>query len=194
MKIEGKETTVAQNQAAIVEFISTMAKFQEANYNIPKMSNKTRKRAPFKSPEQMILAKGKVMQGQPLPAEVRKMRAKECFMNASHLVMDNHHKGWQYAEGFAMDGLLPVLHAWAVDENAKEIDPTWPTPETTAYLGIVYDWQDYSKLMMKTGMFGVLGNDFRVVWEVLKHGGIPPMENIQIEKAQRKRARQDLEL
>jgi hypothetical protein len=50
-------------------------------------------------------------------------KVRECFQNAflRTLYFDN----LTYCEGYAFSGLLPVHHAWCVDENDVVVDPTW---------------------------------------------------------------------
>lgn len=60
-----------------------------------------------------------------LPAGVEYGRAKDCYRNAfgQAFLPDSP---YTYVEGYALTpGLIPVPHAWIVNERGEVIDPTW---------------------------------------------------------------------
>lgn len=57
----------------------------------------------------------------PVFARVPKAPVKRCFRNAYELA---RRRGLRYAEGFAA-GIIPVLHAWCLDDAGHIADPTW---------------------------------------------------------------------
>lgn len=50
------------------------------------------------------------------------MRAKQCFRNAQKYAAT--HKRVRYVEGYALS-IMPVEHAWCIDQDEDVIDPTW---------------------------------------------------------------------
>lgn len=95
------------------------------------------------------------------PSNVPKMRYKECFKNAFELSMQT---GYTYVEGVACN-LLPVHHAWCVDENGNVVDPTWDNPERCHYFGIPFDWEFVLDKIEHTMTYGVMGK-FENPWEL----------------------------
>ncbi len=116
-------------------------------------------------------AKGKAYLGSPLPAGVAPGTAKECFKNATMLVLN--HPEWSYCEGYAMrKGLLPVLHAWALTPEGKVVDNTFKDPEHCAYYGVAYPGKAYLKYVQKRKFYGVLGGDYKHAQKVLEKGNL----------------------
>lgn len=127
--------------------------------------------AKFHTSIEYVKSKGKEFLGQPLPKNIQRGTPKQCFANATHLVVAK--EGWNYAEGFAMrDGLLPVLHAWAVDDKGGVVDNTFEDPEHCAYVGIVYDRKKYMKHILKKKFYGLLGGRDKDSVGILQRGGI----------------------
>jgi hypothetical protein len=114
---------------------------------------------------------GLKFEGSPLPEGIERGTPQLCFQNATQLVIQN--PGWSYAEGFAMrEGLMPVLHAWAVTEDGKVVDNTWDEPENSAYLGVVYDRGPYMKYIFKAKYYGILGGANKNAEKIIAKGGL----------------------
>lgn len=127
--------------------------------------------AKYRSPIKYVEDLGTDWHGSPLPKGVERGTPKECYRNASMLVM--YDSNLDYAEGFFMaPGLLPIYHAWAVTKDGKVIDNTVSEPERNAYRGIVYPREKYLKMIYKAKMYGVLGGDDKTAVKVLKNGGL----------------------
>ncbi len=64
----------------------------------------------------------------------------ECYRNALRFVWNN--PSYTYVEGFATTGILPVQHAWVVNENNEIIDTTWrwqpDALQTWRYFGVPF--------------------------------------------------------
>jgi hypothetical protein len=116
----------------------------------------------FISIEELVLAHGKYYTPQELPKNFPRMPAKNCYQNAQKLVEEqyrtNYHddKGYTltYVEGYAIS-VIPLLHAWVIDDKGNVIDPTW---EDTSgeYFGIAIpmDYVYHMNLMRES--YGVL--------------------------------------
>jgi hypothetical protein len=99
--------------------------------------------------EQMVLKHGLLFKHgpdvTPTEREYSATTPKECFLNATHAALE--HRDLTYVEGYAYNGLLPIHHAWLVDENGVVHDPTWASMqgregEADIYIGIPFktDW------------------------------------------------------
>ena len=117
---------------------------------------------------------GKEWEAAPLPSDIKMGTPKECYSNATHLIL--RHPELSYCEGIAYPGDLPsslgFLHAWAVDKDGKVVDPTFREPEKAKYFGVKYDNDKYLKHIQKTETYGVLGGSDKSAEKVLKKGGI----------------------
>lgn len=123
-------------------------------------------------PRKYIAAHGQEFNAQPLPADVEPGTPKECYRNASMLVMSR--SDLTYAEGFAETHKLPglaFLHAWAVDRSGNVVDPTWPEPAKAKYFGVKYDRIKYLKALYKQKLFGVLGAGGKVAEKAIATDG-----------------------
>ncbi len=128
-------------------------------------------KAKFRTPLEYVQAKGELYYGSPLPEGEEPGTPKECFANATHLVIQ--HSDWRYVEGFAMsEGLLPVLHGWCVTAEGKVVDNTFTDPERAAYFGVVYDRSAYLKHLYKAKFYGLLGGADKISVKILKKGGL----------------------
>lgn len=106
-----------------------------------------------------VAAYGQEHTPQPLPAQYERGTQKECYKNASLLVLN--HPELTYAEGFAKSdrtGDLTFMHAWAVDAHNNVVDPTWDRPENGKYFGVKYDRTAYLKYLYTAKIYGVLGS------------------------------------
>jgi hypothetical protein len=128
-------------------------------------------KAKYHTPIEYVLAEGQKFTGSPLPPDISLGTVKECFRNATLLVIEN--PGWKYAEGFAMPpNLLPVLHGWCVTPEGKVIDNTFRDPEKCAYHGVVYDRDKFIKHMYKAKFYGLLGGRNKDAVQILARGGL----------------------
>jgi hypothetical protein len=122
--------------------------------------------------QRYVAAYGQEFIAQPLPANVKPGTPRECYKNASLLVMQR--PDLTYAEGFATTpetGGLAFLHAWAVDKNNNVVDPTWQHPEHSRYFGVKYDRSAYLQYLYKAKLYGVLGSTFKNAQGAIATGG-----------------------
>jgi hypothetical protein len=88
------------------------------------------------------------------PAGMRLGRAKGCYKNATNAVLDC--PAWRYVEGYAHHRLGVILeHAWAVDEQGRVIETTWPDAGTT-YFGVAFDEAALRRAICATRCFCLL--------------------------------------
>ncbi len=69
-----------------------------------------------------------------------------------------------YCEGFA-DSIVPVLHAWCIDELGNVIDPTWR--KGNDYHGIPYTTEYVSKVVEETGYWGSMIDNYHQNYPLL---------------------------
>lgn len=80
---------------------------------------------------------------------------KECFSNSFKLAQDS---GLIYCEGLAMiPGIIPVHHAWCVDDTGNLFDPTWKSPGSE-YKGIPFDVDYVAEALYNSGIYGIMDN------------------------------------
>jgi hypothetical protein len=88
------------------------------------------------------------------PAGMRLGRAKDCYKNATNAVLDC--PAWRYVEGYAHHRLgIIAEHAWAVDEQGRVIETTWPDAGT-AYVGVAFDEAALRRAICATPCFCLL--------------------------------------
>ncbi len=119
----------------------------------------------------------------PLPKGVKQRKLGECYMNAYQLA-DSQPDKYQYVEGFATPGGVPMGHAWTVDRKTGEVvDPTWGgRPEKftahVAYRGVPMDIKDVRETVMRRKKYGVLHDP---------EGGFPKLRSFGAAVAARQR-------
>jgi hypothetical protein len=119
-----------------------------------------------------VAAYGQEFKAQPLPSDIERGKAKECYRNASMLVMT--HPELTYVEGFAKSaatGDMTFMHAWAIDKDGNVIDNTWDHPEKAQYFGVAYDRSHYLQSLYKAQVFGVLGATDEIARKAVETGG-----------------------
>jgi hypothetical protein len=116
----------------------------------------------YTSIEAFVLARGRPFIPAPLPKGVRKGTFKECFSDAYKLASRNHR--YIYCEGYATSHIgVPVLHAWCFDtQRGVVVDKTWHDNRGQEYLGVPFNIDYVSRVIVRTGYYGVLGNLYMV--------------------------------
>lgn len=119
-----------------------------------------------------VAAYGEAHTPAPLPEGIEQGAPRECYKNASLLVMG--HPELTYAEGFAKSdrtGEMVFQHAWAVTKDGVVVDPTWDTPEKNEYFGVRYERAAYLKYLYTAKIYGVLGSTEKNVRMAVATGG-----------------------
>lgn len=108
----------------------------------------------------LVLTLGTGFHGNERPDWCEQMEPNQCYANCNELVVMA--ENLTYYEGWAMTDriILPVLHAWVVDETGKVIDPTWDHPENAAYFGVPLDWRIRMESNERSGYNAVLDSDW----------------------------------
>jgi len=107
---------------------------------------------PYVCVEDFILKKGRSMGDMsPFPNGAKKGEIKNCFKNAFELALET---GWTYCEGYAFSVVLPLAHAWVLDEQGRVIDPTWR--EGKDYYGVEIPLQYATKTVLRREAYGVI--------------------------------------
>ena len=113
--------------------------------------------------EDFVLRFGRAFTPQRLPDKYPLGTPKNCYSDATALVAAS--KGELiYCEGYAC-GVIPVMHAWAVDREGRVVDPTWAACEHntgklpgSAYFGVPFVWAFVAETMVRSEHFGVIDN------------------------------------
>lgn len=109
--------------------------------------------------EFFVLRNGKAFT--PVKHNIKQGPKKECFSNATHLVLGtNETRGqtYRYCEGYAFRkgfGFL-IHHAWAVDNDGNAIDITWDNPEECEYFGVTFSDEVLTRELLANGVYGLL--------------------------------------
>lgn len=119
--------------------------------------------------QRYIAAYGEEFTPQSLPSQYKRGEMKECYKNASLLVMAN--RDLDFVEGIAYSNDMPFMHAWAVDKAGRVVDPTWEHPEKCQYFGVKYDRSKYLKYLYKAKIYGVLSSTQKNAEKAVDTGG-----------------------
>jgi len=76
---------------------------------------------------------------------------RQCYKNATWMAITN--RNLIYCEGYALN-LIPVLHAWCMDESGAVVDPTWGVGR--AYMGVAFKTSFVQQQMQVTKTYGLL--------------------------------------
>ncbi len=108
----------------------------------------------FDAVAHLVLRYGVERPGAPLQRGVKRMRAKECFRNATLTALGG---SMDYCEGYAIRPMLgiPIHHAWCVDASGAVIDPTWDDAEECFYLGVSVEANRAASICARTGFYGL---------------------------------------
>ena len=133
--------TLSQNQKSLLEFVEVMAQAQKQ----------------FKWPinsATLLLKHGVFFSPTTKPKHVRWGERGLCFMNAATLALAD--RTLTYVEGYAHCGLLPVEHAWVVDDEGNLIDNTWPKLGQ-CYYGVAITEEGLRRSLVHNGYYGLFG-------------------------------------
>lgn len=123
-----------------------------------------RKRHGFTCLSEFVLRHGRAWQPAPLPPDLTPMAKQQCFRNAALLAMEK--PNLVYCEGWAL-GIVPVEHAWCVDERGRVIDPTWIKPPGIEYFGIAFKTPYLFRVLRDSERYGLIDN-WHAGWPLLK--------------------------
>jgi len=123
--------------------------------------------------EEFVNENGKAMPVHKYPSNLleNRGRANECFYNAFNLVGKTERL--VYCEGYAHSGMIPTLHAWAMDEGGYVLDPTWEDQQDCRYFGVAFNYQFVIDTALSRGAYGVIDN---------MENGFPLLEGIHPRK------------
>jgi hypothetical protein len=112
----------------------------------------------YVTPYQYILNHGREYGPRVFPKGIKKGTPRLCYMNAFDLASRNHK--FKYVEGVATN-VIPVDHAWCVNEAGEVVDPTWDKTMLSGkernadYFGVEIPIPKLYEIMMLTRTYGV---------------------------------------
>ena len=109
----------------------------------------------FDAVAHLVLRYGVERAGAALPPRIARMKAKECFRNATLTAVT---RSMDYCEGYAVRPMLgiPIHHAWCVDASGTVVDPTWSDAQECFYLGVSVDAKTAWDITVRSGVYGLL--------------------------------------
>lgn len=113
-------------------------------------------RMQYKCYEHMILERGILFKGF-THVDTPYNTMKECYKNAFLLADENPDK-YIYCEGVACS-VIPMHHAWCVDERGNVFDPTWK--EGSHYVGIPFKIDHVRRTILARKYYGVIDDPQR---------------------------------
>lgn len=104
--------------------------------------------------EDLLLQEGQPFTKHGSYKNIKKDRIGQCYQNAFQLAL--YAEGYQYVEGVAThEGLIPMAHAWTVDEQGLVVDSTWKA-KGVAYWGLAIPHDFLNAQVLATKHYGVL--------------------------------------
>lgn len=109
----------------------------------------------YSSVEAFVLQHGEPFGPSTWYAGAPSARQGQCYRNAFQLAQLDPDR-YTYVEGWAQ-GIIPVMHAWVVDEDDQVLEPTW-RDGGTAYFGVRFDFDLLCKTALSRRFYGMLDN------------------------------------
>jgi hypothetical protein len=125
--------------------------------------------------ERFVARNGQEFVGRAKPKGYRLGTIKQCYSNATHLVLNR--KGLRYVEGYVIRGDLPIPihHAWAIDADDQVIDVTLRGADDRChYCGVVIPIEEVKAEIAKNGVYSVMdtGWGLNVDWMFRRDPGL----------------------
>ncbi len=99
--------------------------------------------------------------------EGKRAPAKMCFQNATKLALSN--SKYTYVEGYVDISIMPIEHAWVIDQQGNVIDNTLVYKEgpinPVGYFGIPVSTETLSKMILGKKTYGLLHYDNRDIYK-----------------------------
>lgn len=118
----------------------------------------------------LVLTLGEEFVGAPRPDWCEQMSMQQCYANCDELTWDAENltycEGWGWKKGI----LLPVCHAWLVNQDGEVIDPTWDDPEDAVYIGLRLPDEVRLESNRRSGFNAVLDSDWMADGWFLREG------------------------
>jgi hypothetical protein len=114
-----------------------------------------------------IVLKHATVEGHGVAHDLPKGPKKQCFKNAALVALRGQ---MTYVEGYAVlkNLMLPMLHAWLVDDKGQIIDVTWDKPWECQYLGIAFEQDVLRRELLRNEVYGILSAGDMVNLDLLR--------------------------
>lgn len=130
--------------------------------NIATLTNNNNPEFKYKNIHDFIVQEG-IPYVEHSEATVTKGRQGNCFGNAFELAIKN--KNYTYVEGVAYSDVIPLDHAWILDEKNKVIETTWQQ-FAFCYIGVPFPTNYIIKTVLKEKRYGILDR-YQSHWPLL---------------------------
>jgi hypothetical protein len=128
----------------------------------------------YRGVDDFVLRHGREMKPSSVYAGFASGQMKACYENASKLAMSND--VFTYVEGYA-HSVIPVAHAWCIDDKGRVIDPTWPDAMECEYFGVAFTDIYLRRRMLESEVWGIFWA--ATVNLELMRGDFVPMDVLQ---------------
>lgn len=126
--------------------------------------------------EDFVLREGTVFErvARYMPFRHSRGPVKFCFANSIYLAL--REPRLHYVEGYAFGAVIPVHHAWLVDDSGTVFDSTWREPGK-AYMGVVFKTEYVRDFYAKEPKSMSLIDQWKDGWPILS--GRVPIETVR---------------
>lgn len=132
----------------------------------------------YRGVDDFVLRHGRSFEPSKKYDTIERGEMKQCYENASKLAMSSD--AFTYVEGYA-NVMIPVPHAWCVDDKDVVIDPTWEDSTKCQYFGVPFTDIYLRRRMLQTEVWGVFwseGGGEMINLELMR-GKFVPMDVLQ---------------
>ena len=106
----------------------------------------------YLGPADFVLQEGRTWTPAQLPRGIRLGQPGQCYKNAFNLALRNR---ITYVEGYAGD-VVPIAHAWCIDEEGRVVDNTWSDSEQCVYFGVAFDSEYVESTVLRQRIYGLI--------------------------------------
>ena len=111
-------------------------------------------------PADFVMKHGRWWEGQKRPKRHKKDKPRYCYDNAGKLATASQ---LHYVEGYYVTEniMMPLQHAWCVDDVGMVVDTTYRYPWRAVYFGVKFKLTYVLQQTLDNGYYGIFGECYR---------------------------------